>query len=177
MAADNSPILLKPIAITVVVALVFLVALKPILDTYYTEMFEGEEYRKVGSLQPAELNALHAAEAKGFASAPIKLDKAMAMVARDRAIAAISPEQSTDTASLVGWAQLPKDGLGSLPPVPSAAPSSSAAPASSAPAPVPAGSGSAVPAPAGSAPAPGPPAPAPAPSGAPAPSRAPAPHT
>ena len=128
MAADNSPILLKPIAITVVVAIAFLIGLKPILDTYYTEMFEGEEYRKVGSLQPAELNALHAAEAKGFASAPIKLDKAMAMVARDRAIASISPEQSTDTASLGGWAQLPKTGLGSLPP----APSGSAAPATSA---------------------------------------------
>ncbi len=174
MAVDKSPPHLVPIAVTALVCVAVLAGLKPVFDTYYLEMFEAESFRKVGSVQPTELLALHAAESKSFAAAPVPLDKAMDMVAHNRAIPSIAPEQSTDTAALVGWAQLPKTGLGSLPPppptpsasaapVPGAAPSGSAAVApssSAAPPPAPAPHAARPPADPASA---APPAPAPAP--------------
>jgi hypothetical protein len=174
MAVDKSPPHLVPIAVTAIVAVATLAGLKPLFDTYYLEMFEAESFRKVGSVQPTELLALHAAENKSFAAAPIPLDKAMDMVAHNRAVPAIAPEQSTDTAALVGWAQLPKTGLGSLPPAPSPPPSASAAPTPSA---APSGSAaapSATPS-AGALPAPPAPHPGPAPAASSATARTPAP--
>jgi len=149
MATDHSPPKTIPIVIGAVLAVGVLVGLKPIFDTYYLEMFEAEAYRKVGSVQPTELLALRAAEAKGFATAQVPLDKAMDTVAHNRMVGSIAPQQSTDTASLVGWAGLPTTGLGSLPPLPpvpsaSAVADGGAAPATTAGA-APSASGSAAP--------------------------------
>jgi hypothetical protein len=174
MAVDKSPPHLVPIALTAVVCVAILAGLKPVFDTYYLEMFEAESFRKVGSVQPTELLALHAAENKGFAAAPIPLDKAMDMVAHNRSVPTIAPEQSTDTAALVGWAQLPKTGLGSLPPAPPPPPSASAEPAP-VPSAAPGGSAaapSATPSAAPPPPAPAPHAPAPAAPASAAPSAA-----
>ncbi len=181
MAADTSAPRTRPIVITALLGVVILVSLKFVFDSYYVQMFEEEEYLKVGSVAPTALLELHKAEEKSFAAAPIPLPKAMELVARGRASATITPEQSTDTASLVGWAQLPKTGLGSLPPLPppapSAAPSASASAGSATDAGAAAPAGSAAPAPSGKpavAPvAPGAPHAPPSPS---SPSPAPAPH-
>lgn len=177
MAADNSPLSIRPIAIAAFVAIVILIGLKFVFDSYYVTMFEEEEYRKVGSVQPSELLALRAAEAKSFAAAPIPLDRAMQLVARGRAEpmpqlknGGITPEQSKDKAALVGWAQTAKLDMSDddePTPADSAAPSASALPAASGSAAIPAPSG----APAASSPSAKPSAsapPSPRPSGAPA---------
>jgi len=165
------------IAITAVIAVGCLISLKFVFDSYYVTMFEQEEYEKVGSVKPKELMALRAAEAKSFAAAPVPLEKAMQMVAHGRGEpmpglrnSGIMPEQSTDKAALVGWAQTAKLDMADDDEPPPAAPaaSGSAAPAGSA---LPAASGSAAPAtaPSGSA------APRPGASAGPAPSARPAP--
>jgi hypothetical protein len=137
MAADNSPPRIQPIIITAFVAVLVLVGLKFVFDSYYIEMFEAEQYRQIGSVEPAELLALRAAEKKSFAAAPIPIDRAMALVARGRTEPMpggkegdITPEPSTDYAALVGWAQLAKPAFV----VPAAAPSAAPAPTGSAPA-------------------------------------------
>ena len=152
MAADNSPPRIQPIAITAFVAVLVLFGLKFVFDSYYLAMFEGEEYRKVGSVQPAELIALRAAEARSLASAPIPLEKAMQLVAKGRAEPmpgmkndGIKPEPSTDTAAMIGWAQLAKPALQEDDSPAPPATSASAAPATSASA-APAMSASAAPA-------------------------------
>jgi hypothetical protein len=145
MAADNSPPRIQPIMITAFIAVLVLVGLKFVFDSYYIEMFEAEEYRKVGSVEPLELLALRAAEKKGFAAAPVPLDRAMALVAKGRAEPVpggkggdITPQPSTDYAALAGWAQLPTPAF--VVPEAAPAPDSSAAPTGSA---APATSGSA----------------------------------
>jgi len=189
MAVDNSPPRILAITLTGIVSVVLLIALKPILDSYYVTMFEAEEYRKVSSVAPTELIALHKAEAKSFASAPIPLDRAMTLVAKGRAEPipgtkddGILPQQSTDTGALIGWAMLP----------PAADPSTTSfvAPATPAPAadasvgaPVaaPAGSAAVSPGAPGTVPPPAAPSasavPSAVPSASPAPSAAPPPHT
>jgi hypothetical protein len=160
MAADNSPPRIQPIVITAFIAVLALVGLKFVFDSYYVQMFEAEEYRKVGSVEPTALLALRAAEKKSLASAPIPIDRAVQLVAKGRGEpmdelkdGGITPFPSNDNAALIGWATLAKPG---------AAVTTNAASDASAPAP----SGST--APAGS--------PGPSPSGAPAvaPSAAPA---
>ncbi len=162
MAADNSPLRMQPIALTAFIGILVLIGLKFIFDSYYVTMFEEEEYRKVGSVQPTELLALRAAEAKSFASAPVPLDKAMQLVSKGRADPAlkngsIMPEPSNDRAAMVGWAQIAKADMvtdtDETPAVPSAGPatSSSASPTGSvsaapgAPSAAPAGSSAASP--------------------------------
>jgi hypothetical protein len=170
MASDNSPPRIRPILATAAIAVVVLVSLKFVFDSYYLSMFEDEEFRKVGSVSPVALIALRAAEKKSLASAPIPLDRAMQLVAKGRSEpipgmqnGGITPEQSTDEASLVGWAQLPSHHTVSV-----------TEPASSASAAVPASSSSAAPAASGSAAAVPPP---PRPAGSSAPSAAPKPPT
>ncbi len=132
MAVDNSSPRILPIAMTALLSVVILIALKFAFDWYFVAMFEEEEFRKVGSVAPTELLALHAAETTSFAAAPVPLDKAMAIVARGRSEAipglpaGITPEASDDTSSLYGWAQAlqsPK-----LPPDPPAPPTPAPAP-------------------------------------------------
>ena len=167
MAADTTLPRIVPMAVTAFVGVAILFGLKFVFDSYFIEMFEAEEYVKVGSVEPKELHALRAAELKSFASAPVPLDKALDIVAHNRASSdVIRPEPSNDLASLEGWAELPKTGLGSLPP--HAAASASAAPLAPALAVAPSPALPSAPA------APGP-APSPAPHAVP-PTGAPAPH-
>ena len=116
MAADNSPPRMLPIAITALVAVLVLFGLKFVFDSYYLAMFEGEEYRKVGSVAPTALIALHAAEKKSLATAPIPIDRAVDMVVKGRAEAmpelrdgGITPEPSKDIGPLIGWALTPRN--------------------------------------------------------------------
>jgi hypothetical protein len=156
MAAETSNPKTVPIAIGAFVGVLILAGLKPIFDSYYVEMFEAEEYRKVLSVPPHELLALRAAEAKSFASAPIPLDKAMKIVARGRAEPMagnqdITPEPSNDRAALIGWAQLAKPEMAGAP-SPSASTSPMPAPsASTGTAPSPSASTTLMPAPGPSA--------------------------
>jgi hypothetical protein len=137
MAADNSPPQIRVIAITAFVAVLVLFGLKFVFDSYYVTMFEAEEFRKVGSAPPTALMALHAAEKKSLAGAPIPIDRAMSMVARGRAGAMpelaehdITPQPSSDNAPLIGWALTAKPGAaGSAAP---ASPDTAAPPANGA---------------------------------------------
>jgi len=138
MAVDNSPPRIGPIFLTAAVALSCLIALKFMFDSYYVTMFEAEEYRKVGSVEPTALLALRAAERKSLAGAPIPLDKAMQIVAKGRAApipempnGGITPEPSNDESSLVGWAQAPH----TRPPPPDVPTPAPATPASAPPPP------------------------------------------
>jgi len=114
MAADDSPPHIRPIFATAVIAVLILFGLKFVFDSYYVSMFEAEEFRKVGSVQPTQLLQLKAAEAKGFAGAPIPIEKAMSYVAKGRAEPIpgltndITPQQSADIGPLFGWASLPR---------------------------------------------------------------------
>jgi hypothetical protein len=176
MAADNSPPRIQPIVITAFIAVLTLVGLKFVFDSYYLAMFEAEQYRKIGSVEPTQLLALHAAEKKSLASAPVPIDRAIELVVKDRAdpmsnpkAGDITPRPSTDTAALIGWASLGRV----APPGPAGATSADPSPGGAAPAATgPAPSGSA----AGASSAAVPPAPSAAPSAAsPGAPRSPAP--
>jgi hypothetical protein len=181
MAADNSPPRIQPIIITAFIAVLTLVGLKFVFDSYYLYMFEAEEYRKIGSVEPTELRALRAAEKKSFSVAPVPLERAIDLVTKGRgdpmpvgAGGDITPQPSTDTAPLIGWASLgrtlPTSATTAASAAPSAAPMGSA-PATTVSSAAPAASGSAMPRPAASASAP-PPVPAASAKAAPAASNA-----
>jgi hypothetical protein len=114
MASDQSPPRVRAIAVTAFVALAILVGLKFVFDSYYLQMFEAEEYEKVGSVQSKDLAELRANEKRNLTTGAVPIDKAMSMLARSREAASaglpdggITPEQSTDTNALVGWGKLP----------------------------------------------------------------------
>jgi hypothetical protein len=160
MAADKSPPRIRVIATTALGAILVLVGLKFVFDSYYVAMFEAEEQRKVAAVPPADLLALRAAEQRSFARARIPLRRAMDIVARGRVEpipgledGGVAPVPSDDTGPLIGWAGLAAS-RGA--PAGAAAPSASAAPTvlpatppsgSAAPSPSVAPRGSATPAP------------------------------
>jgi hypothetical protein len=153
MAADNSPPRIQPIAITAFIAVLVLVGLKFVFDSYYLAMFEAEEYRKVGSVEPSQLLALRAAEKKSFAAAPVPIDRAIDLVVKGRAdpmpdpkAGDITPQPSADNAPLIGWASLGRV----APAAPAGAPSSEPAGGAS-PAPATSASGASAPVPSAAA--------------------------
>jgi hypothetical protein len=160
MAADNSPPRIQPIAITAFIAVLVLVGLKFVFDSYYLAMFEAEEYRKVGSVEPSQLLALRAAEKKSLASAPVPIDRAIDLVVKGRAdpmpdpkAGDITPQPSTDNAPLIGWASFGRVAPATPAGAQSAEPAPGTPPAMSASA-APASSPSSAPSPATSAPSP-----------------------
>ncbi len=96
-------------------ALAILVGLKFVFDSYYLQMFEAEEYEKIGSVQSKELAELRANEKRNLTTGAIPIDKAMGMLAKSRESASaglpdggITPEQSSDNNPLIGWGKLPQ---------------------------------------------------------------------
>jgi hypothetical protein len=115
MASDQSPPRVRAIAITAFTALAILVGLKFVFDSYYLQMFEAEEYEKIGSVQSKELAELRANEKRNLTTGAVPIDKAMSLLARSREAASagladggITPEQSTDNNPLIGWGKLPQ---------------------------------------------------------------------
>ena len=106
MATDQSPPRTRLIVILTVVTVASLGILKPIFDSYFTDMFESEAKAKI--LAPEELRKQRQEEDLKL----VGIDKAMSDLAHSReGSALISPARSNDTASLVGWSQLAAKGV------------------------------------------------------------------
>ena len=105
MATDQSPPRTRLIVMLTIVTVASLGILKPIFDSYFTDMFESEAKAKLSA--PDELRKQREEEQAKLGG----IDKAMGDMARGREGAAlISPAQSNDTAALVGWSRLAAEG-------------------------------------------------------------------
>jgi hypothetical protein len=130
MATDQSPPRTRLIVTLTIVTVVSLGALKPIFDSYYTDMFESEAKAKLAA--PDEVRNERAEEDKRLNGGPLSIDKAMGVLAHGReGSALIEPRQSNDVAPLVGWARNVQDGgvaptlEGAVPVVPAVVPGAS----------------------------------------------------
>jgi hypothetical protein len=112
MASDQSPTQNRTILTVAGVALVSLIGLKFVFDSYFIEMAEAAAKDK---LPVAEQLIKHRSEeSKALASGPMPIDQAMAELGRNgRTTAAnpgvdVSPRQSNDTGALIGWSKMPR---------------------------------------------------------------------
>jgi hypothetical protein len=112
MASDQSPTQNRTILTVAGVALVSLIGLKFVFDSYFIEMAEAAAKDK---LPVAEQLIKHRAdEAKALTSGPMPIEQAMAELGRNgRTTAAnpgvdVSPRQSNDTGALIGWSKMPR---------------------------------------------------------------------
>ncbi len=109
MAFDKSPVYNALIFKLMAAALVTLVSLKFILDSYFTYISEDAKAKAAAS--PEELIKLRAAEKKALSTAQTPLTEAMKIVAnapRERASLIVRPLPSDDVNSMKGWSKLPK---------------------------------------------------------------------
>lgn len=121
MATDQSPPRTRLIVTITVITVVCLGALKPIFDSYYTDMFESEMKAKLAP--PDEVRKERAEEDQKLNGGPLSIEKAMGDLAHGReGSALIAPLQSNDVAPLVGWSRLVPDGGGIVPKLEGAAP-------------------------------------------------------
>lgn len=105
MATDQSPPRTRLIVTLTIVTVASLGILKPIFDSYFTDMFESEAKAKIPA--PEELRKQRQEEDLKL----VGIDKAMGDLAHGReGSALIAPTQSNDTASLVGWSRLAAEG-------------------------------------------------------------------
>ncbi len=101
MATDQSPPRTRLIAMLTIVTVASLGILKPIFDSYFTDMFESEAKAKIAPLD--ELRKQREEEQAKLGG----IDKAMGDIAHGReGSPLISPVQSNDTAALLGWSRL-----------------------------------------------------------------------
>jgi hypothetical protein len=109
MATDQSPPRTRLIVTLTVVTVVCLGTLKPIFDSYYTDMFEAEAKAKLAA--PDEVRKERAEEDQKLNGGPLSIEKAMGDLAHGReGSALIAPLQSNDVAPLVGWSRNVPDG-------------------------------------------------------------------
>ncbi|MEO7110507.1 MAG: hypothetical protein ABI183_08730, partial [Polyangiaceae bacterium] len=107
MATDQSPPQLRLILTIAAGAVVVLVSLKFVLQSYFTDIMEEAVASKF--VDPDELNALHASETAKLNNGPaIPIDQAMSQLASQGRLGStlIAPQPSEDTAALTGWAHL-----------------------------------------------------------------------
>ncbi|QQR88773.1 MAG: hypothetical protein IPJ88_11075 [Myxococcales bacterium] len=106
MATNQSPPKTQLIFLYVVLSVLVLVALKPVLDSYYSSMTTAELTEKVSNRPAVELKAVKTAQAQVIAKATMPVSRAKRLLLRDgRNIPAIMPNESSDSRAMVGWLQ------------------------------------------------------------------------
>lgn len=117
MATDNSPVQNKIIIAVGLGAIVVLVGLKFVFDSYYSILTAETTKEKLAP--PVQLAELRSAEVKALGAGAMPIDKAMGEIA-NRGRANVSPDlvptQSEDMGPMVGWSKLGR----TLPPRPTA---------------------------------------------------------
>jgi hypothetical protein len=111
MAHDTSETRNRTILTGIVVSVLFLVAVKFVLDSYFVQITEATAKEKLAS--PEKLIAQREAEKKALTGGPVTIDVAMAEIARGRDVPQgvgqdITPRQSDDISAMTGWGKMPR---------------------------------------------------------------------
>jgi len=107
MATDQSPPRLQLIISIAVGTVVALVGLKFVFDSYFTNVWEGEEQGKL--VAPDEVNAMRADQIAKLTNGPaVPIDQAMSMIATKGRLSStlITPQPSDDLGAVTGWSHL-----------------------------------------------------------------------
>jgi len=107
MATDQSPPRLQLIISIAVGTVVVLVGLKFVFDSYFTNVWEGEEQSKL--VTPDEVNAMRADQIAKLTNGPaVPIDQAMSMIATKGRLSStlITPQPSDDLGAVTGWSHL-----------------------------------------------------------------------
>jgi hypothetical protein len=111
MAHDTSDTRNRTIITGAIVTVLFLVAVKFILNSYFIQITEATAKEKLAT--PELLIKQREAEKKALSSGPMPIDVAMAEIARGRDVARtggqdITPRPSDDLSALTGWSKMPR---------------------------------------------------------------------
>lgn len=105
MAIDNTPPRLRLIVTIAVIAIVTLLGLNFVFESYYAIMTDQARLEKLAPTTARDEQ--HTAEAAALTGGKMPIDKAMAALSGPRA-AAIEPKPSEDMGAMTGWTKLPK---------------------------------------------------------------------
>jgi hypothetical protein len=111
MAHDTSETRNRTIITGIIVSVLFLVAVKFVLDSYFVQVTEATAKGKLAS--PEKLIAQREAEKKALTGGAITIDVAMAEMSRGRDAVHgvgqdITPRPSDDISAMTGWAKMPR---------------------------------------------------------------------
>jgi hypothetical protein len=111
MAHDTSETRNRTIVTGIIVSVLFLVAVKFVLDSYFVQVTEATAKGKLAS--PEKLIAQREAEKKALTGGAITIDVAMAEMSRGRDAVHgvgqdITPRPSDDISAMTGWAKMPR---------------------------------------------------------------------
>ena len=118
MAHETSSPKIRAIMTTAIIAVIVLVGLKFVFDSYFITMMEEEEARKQALYPPVQLDQLRASENQHLTSGALPIDKAMTELAtrgrenpslKELPNADIAPQASNDPQAMIGWTQLGVD--------------------------------------------------------------------
>jgi len=105
MATDNTPPRLRLIATIAVIAVITLVGLNFVFESYYAYMVDEARREKLAPTRDKE--AASAAEAAALAGGKMPIGQAMAGLAGRRGDL-VEPKPSEDMGAMTGWSKLPK---------------------------------------------------------------------
>jgi hypothetical protein len=107
MATDKSEPRVGLIFRIGILAAVLLVCTRAALASYFDEISQAEEHRKIVEAKPEALFNLRSDEQKRLTEGPIPISQAMHDLATKGRASDIEPVQSKDLSPLQGWSRLP----------------------------------------------------------------------
>ncbi len=109
MATDHTPPRSQLIVLYGVLSVLVLVALKFVLDSYYTNLTDAQVASKVLKVPARELKAIMAEQRRQLQAGVMSIDHAKLLYIKEgrMGLSALSPQASTDPRPLAGWNHFP----------------------------------------------------------------------
>jgi hypothetical protein len=107
MATDKSEPRIGLIIKVAVVVMVTLLILRAVLTSYFDQLLQAEQNRKIVAAKPEALTSLRAEEQDHLRNGPLPIDQAMHELATKGRGPDFMPVASRDIAPLEGWVRMP----------------------------------------------------------------------